>query len=110
MEPPFDYIPHTLFLGSGSPLRKKYDREKEEKGLDKLLEDNTEIGYSNYHDTYRFYSWLKDNREFVINTICEFMAASIIMKNLDACQDMPKIWRTGMFLKRIIYYQPHEKK
>ncbi len=74
MEPPFDYIPHTLFLGSGSPLRKKYDREKEEKGLDKLLEDNTEIGYSNYHDTYRFYSWLKDNREFVINTICEFMA------------------------------------
>ena len=38
------------------------------------MEDNTEIGYSNYHDTYRFYSWLKDNREFVINTICEFMA------------------------------------
>ena len=34
-------------------MRKKYDREKEEKGLDKLLEDNTEIGYSNYHDTYR---------------------------------------------------------
>lgn len=74
MEPPFDYIPHTLFLGSGSPLRKKYDKEKEEKGLDKLLEDNKDLGYSNYHDTYRFYSWLKDNKEFVINTICEFMA------------------------------------
>jgi len=74
MEPPFDYIPHTLFLGSGSPLRKKYDREKDEKGLDKLLEDNKDLGYSNYHDTYRFYSWLKDNKEFVINTICEFMA------------------------------------
>lgn len=74
MELPFDYIPHTLFLGSGSPLRKRYEKEREENDLDKLLEDNKEIGYSNYHDTYRFYSWLKDNKGFVINTICEFMA------------------------------------
>ena len=29
---------------------------------------------SDYHDTHRFYDWLKDNDNFVINTLMEFMA------------------------------------
>lgn len=82
IKPPFDYIPHTLFLGPESPLRARYDKERAEREgtdrpMDKLLEDCQSEEFSNFHDTYRFYRTLRQNKEFVPNTICEFMAGQI---------------------------------
>jgi radical SAM superfamily enzyme YgiQ (UPF0313 family) len=82
IKPPFDYIPHTLFLGPESPLRARYDKESAERAetdnpMGKLLEDCQGDDYSNFHDTYRFYKTLRHNGEFVTNTICEFMAGQI---------------------------------
>ena len=82
IKPPFDYIPHTLYLGPESPLRARYDNESlvrsgTDKPMDKLLEDIQGEEYSNFHDTYRFYKTLRHNNEFVPNTISEFMAGQI---------------------------------
>lgn len=77
--PPFDYIPHTLFLGSDSPLYKTYQEQKKklintDHPMDLLNQDCQDEEYSNFHDSYRFYKRLRQNKEFVPNTICEFMA------------------------------------
>lgn len=74
---PYDQVSHSLFVGKTTVLRKMLDKkqaEAKEKGekVDRVLEDG--IGESDYHDTHKFYEWLKDNKNFEINTLMELMA------------------------------------
>lgn len=74
---PFDIASHTLFLGRSTILRQIYEDRKKEatnqgENIDRVVDDN--VGESDLHDTYKFIKWLKPNKTFVINTLCEFMA------------------------------------
>lgn len=82
IEAPFDYVPHTLFLGPESPLYVRYQEQKESRRntdspMDLLNQDCQDEEYSNFHDSYRFYKKLRHNKEFVTNTIMEFMAGQV---------------------------------
>jgi hypothetical protein len=83
MKQPFDYIPHNLFLGPSHKLFKRYEKLQEETGgkMDNLLQECQSGEVSNFHDSYRFYHKLRDNKEFVTNSICEFMAGQINENN-----------------------------
>lgn len=74
---PFDLVAHTLYVGKQSKMRYVYENEKkkatkERRSYEKVLEDVS--GESDFHDTYKFYDYLKDNYNFTINTALEFMA------------------------------------
>lgn len=77
LKPPFDLVAHTLYVGKRSRMRSAYEYEKkkatqEERPYEKVIEDV--VGESDFHDTHRFYDYLKDNHNFVINSVIEFMA------------------------------------
>lgn len=74
---PFDQVSHSLFVGRTTVLRKMLDKKQAKakehgESVDRVLEDG--IGESDYHDTHKFYDWLKGNKNFEINTLMEFMA------------------------------------
>lgn len=77
MGTPFDFVSHTLYIGRSTILRKMYEAQKQRladagERIDVVVEDT--IGESTYHDTEKFYDALKDNENFVINSMLEFMA------------------------------------
>jgi len=75
---PFDQVSHSLFVGRTTVLREMLDEKiKKAKEIGEKVDVVVEDGFgseSDYHDTHRFYEWLKGNKNFEINMIMEFMA------------------------------------